>query len=172
MAAWAAGSKVSLFVLRMPLLWLAQASQRHSTNWSEVVNQIGFPSVVTAQEVAREKSLGGAIGLCAKAAGYEPKEVMDALKVDGKSLDKAQWSRWESGQEGVVWPKFTALMDFCGNDAPLFWMLHARGYDMASLRKRESETEKALRIAREELAQERAERETERRLFRELRTPA
>jgi hypothetical protein len=61
-------------------------------------------------------------------------------------------------------------MDFCGNDAPLLWMLHARGYDLASLRKRESETEKELRIAREELAKERQERELERRLFRQLRS--
>lgn len=136
------------------------------------MNQIGFPSAVTAQEIAREKTLGGAIGLCAKAAGYEPKEVMDAIRVDGKPLDKAQWSRWESGQEGVVWPKFVALMDFCGNDSPLLWMLHARGYDLSSLRRKETETERENRLLREQLAQERAEREVERRLFRELRVPA
>ncbi len=40
-------------------------------------------------------------------------------------------------------------MDFCGNDAPLLWMLHQRGWDLHSLRKRESETEKALRVERE-----------------------
>jgi hypothetical protein len=136
------------------------------------VNQIGFPSNVTGQEIAREKTLGGAIGLCVKAAGFEPKEAMDALRVDGKALDKAQWSRWESGQEGVVWPKLAALMDFCGNDAPLLWMLHARGYDLGSLRKRETETERENRLLREELAKERAEREMERRLFRELRVAA
>ena len=136
------------------------------------MNQLGFPSVVTAQEVAREKTLGGAIGLCAKAAGFEPKEVMDALRVDGKPLDKAQWSRWESGQEGVVWPKFTALMDFCGNDAPLLWMLYARGYDLGSLRKRETETERKLRIAEERIAEMEREREVERRLFRDLRVAA
>lgn len=136
------------------------------------MNQLGFPSVVTAQEVAREKTLGGAISLCAKAAGFEPKEVMDALRVDGKPLDKAQWSRWESGQEGVVWPKFTALMDFCGNDAPLLWMLYARGYDLGSLRKRETETERKLRIAEERIAEMEREREVERRLFRDLRVAA
>lgn len=114
--------------------------------------QLGIPSIVTPAEIAREKSLGGAIDLCAKAAGLEPKQVMDALKVDGKPLDKAQWSRWASGQEGVVWPKFEALMDACGNDAPLLWMLHARGYDLNSLRKRESETERRLRIVEEENA--------------------
>lgn len=112
------------------------------------MSQLGLPTEVTPQEIAREQTLGGAIGLCAKAAGLAPKEVQDRLK-----SDKAQWSRWESGQEGVVWPKFEALMDACGNDAPLLWMLSRRGYDLASLRKRETETERELRIAREENAQ-------------------
>jgi hypothetical protein len=112
------------------------------------MNQLGFPSEVTAQEISREKTLGGAISLCAKAAGLEPKQVQDALKTD-----KAQWSRWESGSEGIVWPKFEALMDKCGNDAPLLWMLCRRGYDLASLRRKETEIERELRGAREELAQ-------------------
>jgi hypothetical protein len=83
--------------------------------------------------------------LCAKAAGLMPKEVQDALKAD-----RAQFSRWTDDKEGITWSKLAALMDLCGNDAPLFWMLNARGYDLHSLRRRESETEKALRIAREE----------------------
>ena len=131
------------------------------------MNQIGMPTEVTAVEVAREATLGGAIGLCAKVAGLEPKEVQDALKTD-----KAQFSRWTSEGEGIVWSKLSALMDLCGNDAPLLWMLHARGYDITSLRKRESETEKQNRLLREELARERQEREVERRLFRELRASA
>lgn len=114
------------------------------------MSQLGLPTEVTPQEVIREKTLGGAISLCAKAAGLEPKEVMDALRVDGKPLDKAQWSRWESGQEGVIWPKLVALMDLCGNDAPLLWMLDARGYDLHGLRKKETETERMLRLAKEE----------------------
>jgi hypothetical protein len=114
--------------------------------------QLAIPVSITPVEISREKSLGAAIELCAKAAGLEPKQVMDALKVDGKPLDKAQWSRWASGQEGVVWPKLEALMDACGNDAPLLWMLHARGYDLHSLRKRESETERRLRVVEEENA--------------------
>lgn len=114
------------------------------------MSQLGFPSEVTAQEISREKSLGGAITLCVKAAGMEPKQVQAEL-----GLDKAQFSRWESGQEGIVWPKFISLMDACGNDAPLLWMLQQRGYDLSSLRKQESETERALRVAKEELARER-----------------
>lgn len=106
--------------------------------------QLGIPVEVTPQEVGREATLGGAISLCAKAAGLVPKEVQDALRAD-----KAQFSRWTDDKEGILWPKLSALMDLCGNDAPLLWMLHARGYDLASLRKRESETEKQLRVERE-----------------------
>lgn len=136
------------------------------------MNQIGFPSEVTAQEIAREKTHGGAIALCAKAAGLEPKQIMDAVRTsEGKAVGKAAWSRWVNDGEGLEWPKLKQIMDKCGNDAPLLWMLHDRGYDLSSLRRRESEMERENRILREDLARERAERETERRLFRELRTP-
>lgn len=128
------------------------------------MNQLGFPSAITAQEVLREKTLGGAIALCAKAAGYEPKEVQDALK-----LDKAQWSRWESGSEGIVWPKFVALMDHCGNDAPLLWMNAARGYELSSIRRRESELERQLRAANERIAQMEHDHEVELNVVRRLR---
>lgn len=127
------------------------------------MNQLGFPSEVTPQEIAREKSLGGAIGLCAKAAGLEPKQVQDALKAD-----KAQFSRWTDDKEGIVWSKFSALMDLCGNDAPLLWMLAHRGYDLSSLRKSETETEKENRLLKERLASMEAERAIERRLMSEL----
>lgn len=107
--------------------------------------QLGIPVEVTPAQIGMERSLGAAIELCAKAAGLEPKQLQDALKAD-----KAQWSRWASGSEGIVWTKFTALMDACGNDAPLLWMLHARGYCLNSLRKRETELERELRLAKEE----------------------
>lgn len=131
------------------------------------MNQLGFPSEVTPQEVAREQTLGGAINLCAKAAGLTPKEVQDALKAD-----RAQFSRWTDDKEGILWSKLSALMDECGNDAPLFWMLHARGYDLSSLRRRESELERRLRETEEALAKERTERAIERQLLRDLRVPA
>lgn len=108
--------------------------------------QFGLPTEVTPAEIAREKTLGGAIELCAKAAGFSlDKELQQELGVD-----KAQFSRWQSGQEGIVWPKFLRLMEVCGNDAPIFWMLHQRGYDIGSVRKRETETERKLREAIEE----------------------
>jgi len=127
--------------------------------------QLGIPTEVTTAEVIRKPTLGAAISLCAEAAGLEPKALQADLK-----LDKAQWSRWESGQEGVIWPKLSAVMDRCGNDAPLLWMLHQRGYDLASLRKRETEVERELRQVREQLAQEQAERAVERKLLAQVLT--
>lgn len=53
---------------------------------------------------------------------------------------------------------------------PLLWMLHQRGYDIASLRKRETEVERELRQVREQLAQEQAERAVERKLLAQVLT--
>lgn len=118
------------------------------------MNQLGFPSEVTAQEVAREKTFGGAIDLCRKAAGLEPKQLTDSVRTsENKPVDKAAWSRWVNDVEGVEWGKLTQIMDACGNDAPLLWMLNARGYDLSSLRRKETELERELRKAKEKIAQ-------------------
>lgn len=132
------------------------------------MNQLALPVDIRPEEVARKASLGNAIELCAELAGFSlDKELQQQV-----GADKAQFSRWLSGQEGIVWPKFVKLMDVCGNDAPLLWMLHQRGYDLHSVRKRETETERRLREAEETIAQLKQEREVERRLFRDLRVAA
>lgn len=112
------------------------------------MNQVAIPVEVRPEEVYRKQTLGAAIELCAELAGFTlDKELQHALGVD-----KAQFSRWMAGTEGIVWPKFTKLMDACGNDAPLMWMMHQRGYDLHSVRRLESETEKQNRLLREENA--------------------
>ena len=88
---------------------------------------------------------------------------------DKLKSDKAQFSRWTDDIEGIKWEKLVPLMDACGNDAPLLWMLHARGYDLSSLRRTETETQKALRLANERIKELEHDRDVERRLFRELR---
>ena len=111
------------------------------------MNQLSLPVEIRPEEVARKGSLGNAIELCAELAGFAlDKELQQSI-----GADKAQFSRWLSGQEGIVWPKFVKLMDVCGNDAPLLWMLHQRGYDLHSVRKTETETEKQNRLLREEV---------------------
>ena len=109
--------------------------------------QISLPVEVQPSEVARERTLGGAIDLCIKASGYEADKQLQA----DLGVDKGQFSRWRIDQEGIIWAKLEKLMDLCGNDAPLLWMMHQRGYDLSSLRKRESETERQLRLAKEEI---------------------
>ena len=129
------------------------------------MNQLAIPAEIRPEEVARKQSLGDAINMCAELAGF----ALDKELQQQMGVDKAQFSRWTSGTEGIVWPKFMRLMDACGNDAPLLWMLHQRGYDLASIRKRESEVERELRMARETIARMEHERDVESRLFRDLR---
>lgn len=112
------------------------------------MNQLSIPVNVRPEEVMRKQSLGGAIELCAELGGY----ALDKTLQQDLGVDKAQFSRWQSGTEGVQWPKFVQLMDTCGNDAPVLWMLHQRGYDLFSLRRRESEMERQNRLLREEVA--------------------
>lgn len=111
--------------------------------------QIALPAGdIRPEEIAREKTLGDSLALCAKVAGFAlDKELSGRLNVD-----KAQFSRWQSGTEGIVWPKLQALMDACGNDVPVLWMLHQRGYDLHSVRRVESQIERENRILREQNA--------------------
>jgi hypothetical protein len=108
---------------------------------------------VPVSEVMRKPTLGRAIEYCAELAGYSyDKELEHALAKAGVKVDNTQLTRWKQGGEGIKWDKFCAVMDVCGNDAPLYWMNHARGYDSHSLRRRESETERENRLLREENA--------------------
>ena len=113
-----------------------------------MTSQIALPVEVRPEEIAREKSLGGAIELCAKVAGHD----LDKTLQQQLGVDKGQFSRWQNGSEGIKWHKLVELMDACGNDAPLLWMLHDRGWDLHSIRRRESETERENRLLREENA--------------------
>jgi hypothetical protein len=108
---------------------------------------------VPLSEVVRKASLGRAIEYCAELAGYSyDKELEAALAKHGVKVDATQLTRWKQGAEGIKWDKFCGLMDACGNDAPLLWMLHARGYELSSLHKRETEIERENRKLREENA--------------------
>lgn len=112
------------------------------------MTQIAIPVEVPLAEVMRKPTLGKAIDLCMELGPHRSeKDLQDDLKVD-----KAQFSRWRSGDEGVIWPKFARLMDACGNDAPVLWMLHQRGWDLHSLRRIESDLEREVRELREKLA--------------------
>lgn len=114
------------------------------------MNQIALQtSQITETDIIRARTFGGAMELCAAVAGIDlDKELQLALGVD-----KGQFARWKNGQEGIIPDKLMKMMDYCGNDAPLLWLLHQRGYDLNVLRKRESELERQLREQTERLAE-------------------
>lgn len=108
---------------------------------------------VPLSEVVRKPTLGRAIEYCAELAGYSyDKELEKALNERGVKVDATQLTRWKQGGEGIKWEKFAGLMDVCGNDAPLLWMVHARGYDVGSVRRVETAVERENRLLREENA--------------------
>jgi hypothetical protein len=115
------------------------------------------PTLITVEvpvsEVVRKPTLGKAIEYCAELAGYSyDKELERALNERGVKVDNTQLTRWRQGAEGIKWEKFAGLMDVCGNDAPLLWMLHARGFDVGSVRRVETTVERENRLLREENA--------------------
>jgi hypothetical protein len=108
---------------------------------------------VPLSEIVRKKSLGQAIEYCAELAGYSyDKELEEALRKHGVRVDATQLTRWKQGGEGIKEEKFFGLMDACGNDAPLLYLNYARGWDLHAMRRRESELQRELRLAREENA--------------------
>jgi hypothetical protein len=86
-------------------------------------------------------------------ADLEPKQVYEPL---GK--DKATWSRIESGDMGFPADLILPFQSTTNNDAPLMWLVHAAGYDVSSLRKRQDNKDLEIQRLRDELAQAHAEK--------------
>jgi hypothetical protein len=103
--------------------------------------------------IARQPSMTKALQLCQTMSGLDDKAFVGQ---GGVVKDQAQWSRiMSSGQHYFPQDQLNRFMDTAQNEAPLMWLLNSRGYDLSSLRKLESETERELRQAREQLAAER-----------------
>lgn len=98
--------------------------------------------------VIAQPTLLSAIKLCISAAGFEAdKQVYGEL-----GIDAGHWSRIMRGEAHFPVDKLPAVMDLCGNEAPLIWLTHARGYDVSSLRKRETDIERENRELRNTIA--------------------
>jgi len=124
--------------------------------------------------IAAQSSLTQALKLGQSLSGKDDKLFVGPA---GIVSDSAQWSRiMKGGQHHFPQDKLNLFMDITGNEAPLLWLLHSRGYDLASLRQRETQMERDLREANERIVQLEAERDAERantvRLLRDLRAVA
>lgn len=111
-------------------------------------DQLSFPVDVSLGEIARCKDFGAAIDLCAAVAGFD----LDKSVSMPNGIEKGHFSRMKKGTEGIKWPKLKTLMAKCGNDVPVLWMAYDVGFDLASIRKRETETQRENRLLREENA--------------------
>ena len=99
------------------------------------------PVEVEPALVHRQKSMLAAIALCMQAAGIADKEACLAL-----GLDPAHWSRIVAGNAHFPLSLLGPLMDLCGNEAPLEWLAHSRGYRLDPL---ETELERQVREEQE-----------------------
>lgn len=103
--------------------------------------------VIDLGAVTRQPSFNAAIVLCVQSSGLDRKQVYTAL-----DIDPATWSRMESGRAHFPVNKLEQLMDLCGNEAPLMWLVNARGYEWESVREKQTEIEKRLADAQQENA--------------------
>ena len=83
-------------------------------------------------------------------SGMQDKSVAIEANVDNALLTRAK-----SGDARLPFESLHAVMDSTGCEAPLYAHLLRRGYDPRSLRKLETETERALRESQEALLRER-----------------
>jgi len=110
------------------------------------------PQVVDLTVVMAQPTLLAAIKLCISLGGFQAdKQVYGALDIDA-----GHWSRILRGEAHFPVDKLNDLMDLCGNEVPMIWLLLSRAYDPASLRKQESATERELRLAHDALEAERS----------------
>lgn len=105
---------------------------------------------VDPELIARQPSMTKALQLCQTLSGLSDQQFIGD---NGVVKDAAQWSRiMGAGQHNFPHEKFNVFMDKAGNEAPMLWLLHSRGYDITVLRKQETETERRARIAEERAA--------------------
>ena len=116
----------------------------------------GDPIDVDPTLVHRQPSMLAAIQLCLQAAGIADKEACISL-----GLDAAHWSRMLSGGAHFPLHLLGPLMDMAGNEAPLEWLAHSRGYELRAL---ETELERQVRQEQER----NAKLADENRLLREM----
>lgn len=107
------------------------------------------PQQVDFQNIERLPNMTRAIVLCADLAGL--KSDKDQARAIG--IDATTWSLIKKGERAYPHDQYETMFDEFRNEVPLLYLLHRRGYDPNSLRRRESETEKLLREEKEKNAQ-------------------
>lgn len=142
--------------------------QRHSKRLSDP-QQMALPAVApvsnripldfTLDDIRRLKSESHAIMFAVRASGYEPKAIPLEF-----GIDPGHWSCIKDGKKHFPHDRRNEFQDFLGNEVLLMYGCESRGYDFASLRKHQTDTER--RLAETELAL--AERDQRIAIYEEL----
>lgn len=111
-----------------------------------VMQQIGLRHLERANQVQvdlnviqRLPTFNASVAHCIGISGLDQKKVYGALEIDAGT-----WSKMVSGKAYFPHPKLESLYDICGNEAPLIWQMHSRGYDWHSVRQKQTEMERKL----------------------------
>lgn len=88
-----------------------------------------MPVDVPLSMVMARKTLLGAINLCMDASGLDDKEIALALDIDA-----GHFANIRKGKGHFPPDKINALMNLCGNEAPVIWLANSRGYGLVMLK--------------------------------------
>ena len=97
---------------------------------------------VPLELVTAQPTLTAAVVLCVQVSGLGHNEICLSLEID-----PGHWARILKGDAHFPLNKLCALMDLCGNEAPLAWLAQARGKGLVLLK---SEAERQAEQARAE----------------------
>lgn len=125
---------------------------------SEILNAAEQPQLALSRRaivtdiplslVIAQTCMSSAIALCIQAAGLQESEVSLSL-----GIDAGHWTRIKKGDAHFPLNKLNGLMNLCGNEVPLTWLAHSRGYGLVLLKseaeRQRDEAEHALDLERQ-----------------------
>lgn len=115
----------------------------------------GHPVEIDLSDVSKQQTGNAVIALCATKSG-----LLDKVIAADVGLQEAVWSRAKTGGAHLSLESLIALMQRCGNEAPLHWLLLRMNYDPRSLRQLEDEKDRKIRERDERIAKLEQELET------------
>lgn len=98
--------------------------------------------------IYKQPTFTKALHLCQTLSGKDDAQFYGK---HGVVESQAQYSRIMglAGSANFPQDKLNVFMDAAGNEAPMLWLLHSRGYDITILRHVETEIERRLRLVTE-----------------------
>ncbi len=114
--------------------------------------------------IRRLPTLHRSIEFARELSGLDDKEIYGR-----NGIDPAAWSRMKSGS---AWypqdERWLSILNTLGTEIPVAWQVEALGYDWASLRRHQSETERELEAAKLRIRELEHDREVEQRVIAQL----